>query len=280
MGYFQDKKILITGAGSGVGRRMALTMAREGATLIVWDINPSALENVLEELSLAGSTKHFGYVCDVSDSEKVREKAQIVLQETDQVDILINNAGVVSGKSFLDCSEQEITRTMAINTMALFWTTRAFLPAMIQRNSGHVVTVASAAGLIGVAKLADYSASKFAAVGFDEALRAELKQKAPGVKTTVICPFYITTGMFTGVKTRFPFLLPILDESYAAERMVRAIERRRPRLIMPWLVHAIPLLRVLPVAVFDWVADFFGVNVSMAHFTGRTTEKGKNANGE
>lgn len=280
MGYFKDKKILITGAGSGVGRRMALTMAREGATLIVWDINPSALENVLDELYLASSTKHFGYVCDVSDSDQVREKAQIVLRQAGRVDILINNAGVVSGKSFLDCSEKEITRTMAINTMALFWTTRAFLPAMMQRNNGHIVTVASAAGLIGVAKLADYSASKFAAVGFDEALRAELKQKAPCVNTTVICPFYITTGMFAGVKTRFPFLLPILDESYAAEKMVRAIERRRPRLIMPWLVHVIPLLRVLPVAVFDWVAGFFGVNVSMAHFTGRTTEKGKEANGE
>ena len=279
MGYFQDKKILITGAGSGVGRRMALTMAREGAALIVWDINPTAVEKVLEELRLASNAHHFGDVCDVSDSKMVHEKAQRVIEEAGRVDILINNAGVVSGKSFLDCSEQEITRTMSINTMALFWTTRAFLPAMIRRNSGHVVTLASAAGLVGVAKLADYSASKFAAVGFDEALRAELKKKAPGVKTTVICPFYITTGMFAGVKTRFPFLLPILDESYAAEKMVRAIEHRRPRLIMPPLVHAIPLLRILPVSVFDWVAGFFGVNVSMEHFTGRTPKKGEETHG-
>ncbi|MEJ2040847.1 MAG: SDR family oxidoreductase [Desulfosarcinaceae bacterium] len=279
MGYFQDKKILITGGGSGVGRRMALTMAREGATLIIWDIDQTALDRVLEELRLASSREHFGYVCDVSDSGRVYQTAETVRREAGEVDVLINNAGVVNGKGLLDCSDSEISRTMAINTMALFWTTRAFLPSMIQRNSGHVVTVASAGGLIGAAKLTDYSASKFAAVGFDEALRAELSQSAPGVKTTVICPFYINTGMFAGVRTRFPFLLPILDESYAAERMVRAIERRRPRLIMPPLVYVIPLLRMLPVPAFDWVAGFFGVNVSMQHFTGRTANKGEEEHG-
>ena len=119
---------------------------------------------------------------------------------------------MVSGKRFLDCSDDEIRRTMAVNTMAHFWTVKAFLPEMIARDSGHVVTVASAAGTIGVSRLADYCASKFAAVGFDESLRVELGQIAPGVVTTVICPFFITTGMFDGVRTRVPWLLPILDE--------------------------------------------------------------------
>ena len=140
---------------------------------------------------------------------------------------------------------------------------------MIQRNSGHIVTVASAAGIIGVAKLADYSASKFAAVGFDEALRAELRKSAPGVKTTVICPFYIATGMFAGVHSRFPFLFPILSERYAVKQMVRAIEKGKPRLILPPSVIIVYFLRIFPVPVLDWLADFFGINVSMEHFTGR-----------
>jgi all-trans-retinol dehydrogenase (NAD+) len=122
---------------------------------------------------------------------------------------------------------------------------------------------------VGVAKLADYCASKFAAVGFDESLRAELRKIAPAVRTTVICPYYITTGMFAGVKTRFPRLLPILNETYAAGRMVQAIRDRRPRLIMPPLVFAIPLLRLIPVALFDRIANFLGVNVSMEDFKGR-----------
>jgi all-trans-retinol dehydrogenase (NAD+) len=132
---------------------------------------------------------------------------------------------------------------------------------MIARNRGHVVTIASASGLIGVARLADYSASKWAAVGFDESLRAELRRTAPGVITTVVCPFYIDTGMFRGVKSRFPFLLPILKEDDAATRIVGAIATNRRRLMMPWLCHFVPLLRALPVRLFDWAADFLGVNV-------------------
>ncbi len=269
MSYFAGKRVLITGVGSGLGRRMALSMAREGSTIIGWDISAQALEKVLVELTLASGRQHHGFVCDVSSSEAVYRTAGQVKKEAGDPDILINNAGVVSGKHFLDCSDQEIQLTMGVNTLSLFWTAKAFLPAMIDRNAGHVVTVASAAGLVGVAKLADYCASKFAAVGFDESLRAELRRIAPAVRTTVICPYYITTGMFAGVKTRFAWLLPILNETYAAGRMVEAIRHRRPRLIMPPLVFAIPLLRLIPVALFDWIANFLGVNVSMEDFKGR-----------
>jgi all-trans-retinol dehydrogenase (NAD+) len=269
MSYFSGKRILITGVGSGLGRRMALQMARKGGHIIGWDYQAGALESVMAELKRVGGHNHIGYICDVSGNAAVSAAAEDVKKAVGTPDIVINNAGVVSGKRFLECSEQEIQRTMGVNTMSLFWTARAFLPGMIARNAGHLVTVASAAGLVGVAKLADYCASKFAAVGFDESIRAELKQIAPQVKTTVICPYYINTGMFDGVQSRFPWLLPILDEHYAVSRMVAAIERRRPRLIMPPLVFTIPLLRLLPVAVFDWVANFLGVNVSMADFKGR-----------
>jgi all-trans-retinol dehydrogenase (NAD+) len=82
-------------------------------------------------------------------------------------------------------------------------TVKSFLPAMLSRNHGHIVTIASAAGLFGTNGLVDYCASKFAAVGFDETLRAELwAQRKTGVHTTVVCPFYINTGMFEGAKTR------------------------------------------------------------------------------
>jgi all-trans-retinol dehydrogenase (NAD+) len=269
MSYFAGKRILITGAGSGLGRRMALSMAREGGGIIAWDINAEALEKVLSELKMASGSAHVGMVCDVSSSEAVYQAADAVRGTAGPPDILVNNAGLVSGKPFLECSDAEIQRTMGVNTMALFWTAKAFLPEMIHRNTGHIVTVASAAGLVGTARLADYCASKYAAVGFDESIRAELKQTAPGVKTTVICPYYINTGMFRGAKTRFSWLLPILDERYAADRMVDAIRRQRSRLIMPPLVYTVPLLRLMPVAVFDWVVTFLGVNASMHDFRGR-----------
>lgn len=273
MNYFSGKRILITGIGSGLGRGMALRMARKGGCIIGWDNNRQALDKVLFELKLAGGREAQGFVCDVSQYDAVASVAEKVKRSGGPVDVLINNAGVVSGKRFLSCSKDEIERTMGVNTMSLFWTAKAFLPDMIHRNAGHMVTVASAAGLIGVAKLADYSASKFAAVGFDESIRAELQQIAPNVSTTVICPYYINTGMFDGVRSRFPWLLPIADEQYAVSRMVKAIEQRRPRLIIPPLVFAIPLLRLLPVRFFDWTATFLGVNVSMNEFKGRRTPK-------
>ena len=133
-----------------------------------------------------------------------------------------------------------------------------------------MVTIASAAGLVGVARQTDYSASKHAAVGFDESLRVELARTAPAIRTTVVCPYYIDTGMFDGVQTRFPKLLPILDPDDVVERIVVAIERGRARLILPPLVRIVPLARVLPPRLADRVMAFFGVNASMDHFHGRS----------
>mgnify|MGYP003694031817 CR=1 FL=1 len=94
---------------------------------------------------------------------------------------------------------------------------------MLARNSGHVVTIASAAGIVGISKMTDYCASKHAAVGFDESLRLELRRQAASVVTTVVCPFYISTGMFAGVRTRFPAILPILDPERVTDQIVDAI---------------------------------------------------------
>ncbi|BDZ47490.1 hypothetical protein GCM10025866_33990 [Naasia aerilata] len=135
---------------------------------------------------------------NVADRDQVREAAAATLAAVDRVDVLVNNAGVVTGKPLLEASEDQIQRTFDVNVLALYWVTRAFLPGMLTRRRGTVVTVASAAGLIGVARQTDYAASKHAAVGFDESLRAELRGSGRGVRTLVVCPYYIDTGMFEG----------------------------------------------------------------------------------
>ena len=118
------------------------------------------------------------------------------------VDILVNNAGIVTGKKFLDATDGAIEKTFQVNTLAHFWLGKAFLPSMIDKNHGHVVTIASMAGIFGMAGLCDYCASKYAAVGFDESLRNELVAMAKdGIHTTVVCPYFINTGMFDGVQT-------------------------------------------------------------------------------
>lgn len=247
---------------------MARRIAAEGGRLILWDVNESALAAVARELEGQGRAVAT-YVCNLADRAAIRRTAAAVLARHGHVDILINNAGIVSGKPLLEISDDEIQRTFDVNTLALFWTTRAFLPKMKERNRGHIVTIASAAGIVGTARLTDYCSSKFAAVGFDDSLRLELDRLGLNIQTTVVCPFYISTGMFAGVKTRFPFLLPILEPDYAVDRIMQAIRNDRRRLIMPTFVYAVYAARLLPVAVFDAMMRFFGVSKSMDEFTGR-----------
>jgi all-trans-retinol dehydrogenase (NAD+) len=267
---FAGKRVLITGAASGIGRLMAERIAAEGGALVLWDLDRPGVEAFAGELRGRGRTVH-AYTCNVADRSAVYATAARVLAEAGPVDILINNAGIVSGKPLLEASDEAIERTLAVNTLALFWTTRAFLPAMIARGTGHVVTIASAGGICGTARLVDYCASKFAAVGFDDSLRLELARLGHhGIRTTVVCPFYIRTGMFAGVKTRLPWLLPILEPEDAADRIVTAIRRRRRRLIMPWAVLTVYVGRLLPTPLFDKVMHVLGISRSMDEFTGRT----------
>ena len=270
MSEIAGRHILITGGASGIGRLVAKNLAALGGRISVWDIHRENLDKVVAELS-GGPEPARGFFCDVAKRENVYRVAAETTAASGAVDILINNAGIVSGRGILALPDEKIEATFAINTLSLFWTTKAFLPQMIERQRGHIVTIASASGLIGVPKLSDYSASKWAAIGFDESLRAELRTVAPAIRTTVVCPYYIDTGMFHGVKSRFPWLLPILKESAVAERIVSAIQRDRRRLMMPWLVYFVPLMRVLPVAMFDWLATFLGVNASMDEFKGRSS---------
>ncbi len=268
MTTFRDSTVLLTGAASGLGLLMARTMGAEGARLVLWDVNAAGLESVRSELA-GGGARVAAYTCDLSDRQAIAATASRTLAEHGPVDILVNNAGIVSGKALLDASDGDIERTFAVNTLALFWTTRAFLPAMLARNRGHIVTIASAAGIVGTAKLVDYCASKHAAVGFDESLRLELRRARSRVVTTVVCPFYISTGMFAGVRTRFAWLLPILEPDYAVNRILQAIRKNRRRVIMPRLVGSTYLARLLPVPAFDGIMEFLGVTRSMDEFRGR-----------
>jgi all-trans-retinol dehydrogenase (NAD+) len=268
MSEIAGRHILVTGGASGIGRLTACRLAALGGRISIWDIDREKLDKVVAELA-TGPEPARGFRCDVAVRDEVYRVAADTVAAGGPVDILVNNAGIVSGRSFLELPDAQIEATFAINTLSLFWVTKAFLPKMIEQRRGHIVTIASASALVGVAKLADYAASKWAAMGFDESLRVELRQIAPAIRTTVVCPYYIDTGMFRGVKSRFPWLLPILDENDVAARIVGCIQRDQRRLLMPWAVHLLPLLRMLPVGAFDWVSTFLGVNASMETFQGR-----------
>ena len=270
----RGSRILVTGGARGMGLAIAKGAAARGALAVLWDRDAEALRAAEAEVAGAGAEPAFGQAVDVADREAVDAAAARLTTERGPVDILVNNAGVVSGKRFTDLSPEEVERTLAVNAASLFWTTRAFLPAMIRRGRGRIVTMASAGGLIGVPGLSDYCASKFAAVGFHESLRAELRRAAPGVGATLVCPFFVNTGMFAGVRTRFPRLLPILEPEAVAEAALRAVERGRALVVRPRFVHSLKLLRLLPAGWLDPIAAFFGIHAAMDTFAGRPAGPG------
>ncbi len=270
MSKIAGKNVVITGGARGLGRLIAMKMAQLGGRVVAYDVAAEALEAVVDEIRAAGR-EAYGYVCDVSYRQEVYRVAGKVKARVGPVDIVVNNAGIVSGRRLLDIPDERIEAVFGVNALALYWVTKAFLPEMIERNSGHIVTMASAAGLLGVNRQTDYSASKHAAIGFTESLRVELKRAGhSGVKTTIVEPFYVDTGMMEGVKSRFPRLLPILKQEEVADRVVRAVLRDEQEIRMPFMVNLVPVSRVLPVDLFDWLAEFFGIHESMEGFVGRS----------
>ena len=158
-----------------------------------------------------------------------------------------------------------------LTTALTFSSLGAVLPAMIARGRGHIVNIASAAGLVANPGMSVYCASKWAVVGWSESLLLEMREARSGVHVTTVMPYYVRTGMFAGVTSSS--LLPLMEPEYAARRIVRAIEKDQPRLRIPWQIYGLPLVKgLLPAALFDLVVGKgLGVYRSMKTFTGRNT---------
>jgi len=160
-------------------------------------------------------------------------------------------------------------KTIAVNTTSHLYTIREFLPAMIDNKKGHVVSIASVAGTVGIAGMADYCASKFGAFAIDESLRMEMQHMglSDKIKTTCICPYYINTGMFDGVKTNF--LFPILDQHVVTKRIIDAIRQEEPLVLIPATMYVVFFGRTFfPVWFQDWLTRATGSNNSMDDFKG------------
>lgn len=269
MSTFAGKKVLITGGAMGLGKLMAERAIKEGAALIVlWDLNAHALDQTAEELRKRGGTIETRVV-NVADVVAIKTAATETLDQHGAIDILFNNAGIVVGKDFVDHTHEDLERTIRVNVLGVMHVARAFVPAMIAQKCGHVINIASAAGLMPVPRQSAYSPSKWACLAFSEILRLEMEEDKTGVHVTTVCPSYINTGMFDGVTA--PLLTPILEQNYAVDRIIDAVKKDKILLRMPWIVNILPLLRgIQPTRVFDLVAGkFFGVYKSMSHFKGR-----------
>ncbi|XP_002741940.1 epidermal retinol dehydrogenase 2-like [Saccoglossus kowalevskii] len=263
--------VLITGAGAGIGRLMSTNFAKQGSVVVLWDINKQWMDETAEIITTQGGKAH-SYQCDVTSKDEVYRLAKQVKKDVGGVTVLVNNAGVVNGKRFLDISDEMIERTMNVNAMGICWTLKAFLPSMIAQQHGHIVTIASIMGSCSAPQLSDYCASKHAAVALHESVSMELiMDNIKGVNMTLVQPYHIDTELFAGVNVG---ILPPLAPQFVADRVLLAVQTNQKVLCLPRLMYWVPfLLSILPLDCVIEIAQGLGFFTAMQSFIGRQKKK-------
>ena len=269
MKQFYGKKVLVTGAASGIGRLMALAFAGRGADIIVVDLNVAGAEKVVKEIHDIGR-QAWAYGVDISSIESIRSLRQQVKADIGKIDGLVNNAGVVFGGVFEMVPLEKHLLTYQVNTTGLMAITHAFFTDLLESNDSHLVNIASASGYIGLPYGATYASSKWAVIGFSESIRLELAERGfEQVGVTTVCPGYITTGMFEGVKP--PSLLPFLTPEKIVAKIMEGIEHNVAFVKEPFVVKSVDILRgALSQKLWDKAAKVMGISTSMLQWKGHT----------
>jgi len=188
----EKRGAVVTGGGRGIGAATARTLANAGARVVVSARSVEQIEAVKSELRQAGH-EVWALACDVTDAEQVEALARQSRELVGPVQILVNNAGIVSSAPLKHLTLEEWNRLMAVNATGPFLCTQAFMPGMLETGWGRVINVASIAGKIGAPYISAYCASKHAVVGFTRAVAAEVA--AQGVTVNAVCPGYVDTPM-------------------------------------------------------------------------------------
>jgi short-subunit dehydrogenase len=250
------KRILLTGASSGIGAALALLLAKEGADLVLLARRKERLQNIAEQIRQQFSDRKVVLVDgDVTDSEVQHRAVQSADDQLGGLDILVNNAGVGATARFEDSTQETLRRVFGVNFFALFELTQLALPHLKQGKSPMIVNLSSIVGLRGVPHYGVYGAAKFAVTGLSESIRAEVAQY--GMDVLLVCPGTTQTEFFdvlhqsTSAPT-LPSHRPVTSE-YVAVRIVRAMKQGR-RKIIPYFPAALldKLNRFCPRFV-DWI---------------------------
>lgn len=269
MSYFSGLRILITGAGSGIGALMAEKFAREGAHVIVTARRKDAAHEVCQRIQRHGGNAH-GMVLDVSKMGTFNAFRERLHKAHGPIDVLINNAGVVFGGEFEKVDLKDHLNTFQINATGLMALTHTFFDDLIRSPRGHLVNIASASSFVGLPWGSSYAASKWAVLGFSESIRLEMKERGlDHVTVTTICPSYISTGMFDGVKT--PLLSPMLTPEKVVSAILAGMRQREALVQVPMIVKHIDLLKgALPLPAWDLLAKTTGISSSMKKWRGKS----------
>jgi all-trans-retinol dehydrogenase (NAD+) len=264
------KRVLVTGAGHGLGRAIALEFARAGAEVIATDLDPARVAAIVTELAALGPAA--GYAMDVTDPVQVGAVRDRLRAERGPLDVLVNNAGVVFGGEFLRVPLERHVNTVAVNLTGVLAVTHAFLADLIARPTAQVVNIASAAAVIALPLAASYAATKWAVLGFSESLREELRQTGlRHVRVTAVCPSYIATGLFDGAKPAL--LTSLLTTEVVARAVRRAVVCGTEFVLLPNSARLLyGLTGLMPRWLARRVCRGLGVSASMSSWRGHTCE--------
>ncbi len=236
MREIRGKTALVTGAASGIGRAIALRLAREGAALFLVDINDAGLHEVAAEAGAAG-VEAITRRCDISDPREVSLAVAEILTRCGGVDILVNNAGVTYYGHTDRMAPEHWDTLLRVNLLSHIQFTRELLPSLLARREAHVLNICSVLGLIGMPKVTAYCTSKFAMVGFSEALRHEYGRQGLGV--SALCPGFVKTNLFTNApledsvdQHKLPPRLICTTPERVASAAISAIRHNRRLIVM------------------------------------------------
>jgi 3-oxoacyl-[acyl-carrier protein] reductase len=197
MNDLKNKNALITGAGKGIGRAIAVALAQEGVNVILLARTQSDIDEVAKEVKALG-VKSLALTADVADINSVNNAVEKALAEFKSIDILINNAGIAAFGNFLELEPTDWERIIQVNLMGTYYVTRAVLPNMIERQTGDIINISSTAGLNGNALTSAYSASKFAVLGLTDSLMQEVRKH--NIRVTALTPSTVATDMAKELK--------------------------------------------------------------------------------
>ena len=237
---------MITGASSGIGRGLAVELARRGAKLGLVARRAAALEEVVREIEALGN-RALASPADVQNPSSIAGAAEKLRAGLGPIDVLIANAGIGPTKDAAELRGEEVADVMNVNVIGAANSVAAVVPQMVALGHGHLVAISSLAAYRGLPKSAAYCASKAAVSAFFESLRLDLGPK--GIDVTIIHPGFIKTPLTADRHVQMPFLMELDD---AVKKMVRAIEKRRKRYSFPWqLATIVRAGMIMPIFMYD-----------------------------
>lgn len=197
MQSLKNKTAIITGAGKGIGRAIALALIKEGVRVGLLSRTEKDLEQVAAVAKAAGVPSSFA-IADVGNMDEVNAAIEKIKKDLGDIDILVNNAGIAAFAKFLELEPAQWENIIQVNLLGTYYVTRAVLPGMINRGSGDIINIASTAGQKGTAVTSAYSASKFGVMGLTESLMQEVRKH--NIRVTALTPSTVTTDMAVGLK--------------------------------------------------------------------------------